>query len=221
MDEKPFNQRISAKPSHTGVWTGIIKSRTPMMEPNTRCAWATNASQAEIDYHDTEWGVPCFDNAHLFEMLLLEGAQAGLSWSTILRKREGYRLHYDQFDPEKIASWSDSKIEQLMLEPDIIRNRLKINAARTNARAFIDLVSRHGHFSDYLWQFVDGSPVINNWATQSMVPAFTEQSEKMAKSLRQQGFRFVGKTICYAFMQAVGMVNDHTTDCFRHRQCIG
>jgi len=184
-----------------------------------RCDWASNASSAEIQYHDTEWGVPCYDDAHLFEMLLLEGAQAGLSWSTILHKRDGYRTHYEQFNPERIANWSNRKIEQLMQEPAIIRNRLKINAARTNARAFIEIVEQHNSFSDYLWKFVDNTPVINTWQTREQVPAYTRQSETMAKTLHQDGFRFVGKTICYAFMQAVGMVNDHTTDCFRHQQC--
>ncbi|MEE9426273.1 MAG: DNA-3-methyladenine glycosylase I [Methylococcales bacterium] len=185
----------------------------------TRCYWAINVSPEEVIYHDTEWGLPCYDDAHLFEMLLLEGAQAGLSWSTILHKREGYRLHYDGFNPEKIALWTDDKIEQLMLEPAIIRNRLKINAARTNAQVFLNVLDDYSSFSDYLWQFVDGKPVHNTWETHAEVPAFTEQSELMAKTLHKAGFRFVGKTICYAYMQAVGMVNDHTTDCFRHVEC--
>lgn len=185
----------------------------------TRCFWAINASPKEVVYHDTEWGVPCYDDAHLFEMLLLEGAQAGLSWSTILNKREGYRQHYDHFNPEKIALWTDKKIEQLMLEPAIIRNRLKINAARTNAQMFLKVIDKHASFSDYLWKFVDSKPIHNTWKTHDAVPAYTEQSEHMAKTLNKAGFKFVGKTICYAYMQAVGMVNDHTTDCFRHIEC--
>lgn len=186
-----------------------------------RCYWTINASPEEIIYHDAEWGVPCFDDAHLFEMLLLEGAQAGLSWSTILHKREGYRKHYEQFNPEKISCWTDEHIEQLMQEPEIIRNRLKIKAARNNAQVYLAIVEKHSSFSEYIWQFVDGEPVQNHWKTHADIPAFTEQSEHMARTLRKAGFNFVGKTICYAFMQAVGMVNDHTTNCFRHKECIG
>ncbi len=184
-----------------------------------RCYWAINGCPNERVYHDMEWGVPCYDDAHLFEMLLLEGLQAGLSWSTILNKRDAFRVHYDNFNPEIIAIWPDNKIEQLMQETSIIRNRLKINAAVTNAQTYLQIVEQYDSFSDYLWQFVEGKPIQNHWKIHADLPAFTSESELMAKTLHKAGFRFVGKTICYAFMQAVGMVNDHTTDCYRHVDC--
>ena len=179
-----------------------------------RCQWATG-SEAEKHYHDTEWGVPLHDDRGLFEFLILEGAQAGLSWTTILNKRENYRAAFDHIDAEKIARYSDKRIEKLLANPGIVRNRLKVNAAVINARAWLDLREREGDVSDWLWQFVEGEPVQNSWEDLSQVPVNTSQSDAMSKALKRAGFKFVGTTICYAFMQATGMVNDHTTDCFR------
>ena len=179
-----------------------------------RCHWA-RSSEAEEHYHDTEWGVPLHDERGLFEFLILEGAQAGLSWSTILNKRENYRKAFDHFEVEKIARYSDKRIGKLLANPGIVRNRLKVNATVTNARAWLDLRDREGDVSEWLWQFVGGEPIQNSWADLSQVPANTPQSDAMSKALRRAGFKFVGTTICYAFMQATGMVNDHTTDCFR------
>ncbi len=182
-----------------------------------RCAWVPADDPLYIAYHDEEWGVPEYDDRRLFEMLLLEGAQAGLSWSTILRKREGYRRAFDGFDAEKIARYGPGKIASLLDDSGIVRNRLKVNAAVGNARAYLEIRDELGSFSDYLWQFVDGEPLVNAWATLGEVPASTARSDAMSKALKKRGFKFVGSTICYAFMQAVGMVNDHTTDCFRYR----
>ena len=179
-----------------------------------RCQWACK-SEAEKQYHDNEWGVPLRDERGLFEFLILEGAQAGLSWSTILNKRENYRKAFDQFDAAKIARYSDKRIEKLLTNPGIVRNRLKVNAAVTNARAWLDLREREGDVSEWLWQFVGGEPIHNSWEDLSQVPVNTTQSDAMSKALKRNGFKFVGTTICYAFMQATGMVNDHTTDCFR------
>jgi DNA-3-methyladenine glycosylase I len=185
-----------------------------MNDERIRCLWACQ-SEPEKHYHDTEWGVPLRDEHGLFEFLILEGAQAGLSWSTILNKRENYRKAFDRFDAEKIARYSDRRVEQLLVNPGIVRNRLKVNAAVTNARAWLDLREREGDMAAWLWQFVDGEPVINNWREHAEVPVNTPQSDAMSKALKNAGFKFVGSTICYAFMQATGMVNDHTTDCFR------
>ncbi len=182
----------------------------------SRCSWA-QGSEIECQYHDQEWGVPLRDEDRLFEFLLLEGAQAGLSWVTILKKREAYRIAFDQFNAEKIAAYDDDKIEALMQNKAIIRNRLKINAAVTNARCFLK-IQQEGSFSDYLWQFVQNQPVVNIWHQHSDIPAKTPVSEAMSQELKQAGFKFVGPTICYAFMQAVGMVNDHTQSCFRQQQ---
>jgi DNA-3-methyladenine glycosylase I len=167
-------------------------------------------------YHDHEWGVPLYDDGAWFELLILEGAQAGLSWSTVLKKRAGYRKAFDNFDAELIAGYRADKIEALMLNPEIIRNRLKINAAITNARAFLQVQQESGSFADYLWQFVDGKPLQNSWANAKDVPATTPQSEAMSRDLKKRGFKFVGGTICYAAMQAAGMVNDHLVDCCRY-----
>jgi DNA-3-methyladenine glycosylase I len=186
-----------------------------MKEFKVRCAWAGH-DPLYLAYHDQEWGVPQFDDRKLFEMLILEGAQAGLSWSTILRKREGYRRALDGFDAEAIATYDQSKIESLLQDSTIVRNRLKIGAAITNARIFLDLQGRDGGFSGFIWQFTDGQPVTNHWQSVAEVPARTETSDTMSRVLKKLGFKFVGATICYAFMQAVGMVNDHTLDCFRH-----
>ena len=185
----------------------------------TRCAWVSDDADY-IAYHDDEWGLPLFDDRTLFEMLILEGAQAGLSWITILKRREGYRKAYDQFDPPKMATWSDDKLLELREDTGIIRNRLKIEAARTNARAYLAVVEEQGSFSDYLWSFVDGTPIQNAWPTTKDVPVTTAESDAMSKDLKKRGFKFVGSTICYALMQAVGMVNDHTTDCFRYREVV-
>lgn len=180
-----------------------------------RCAWA-NGGPLEIEYHDTEWGVPSRDDRHLFEMLILEGAQAGLSWSTILRKRESYRKAFAGFDPAKVARFDGRKRAALMRDPGIVRNRLKIEATVVNARQVLAVQEEHGSLAAYLWQFVDGEPVVNAWTAMGQVPAETAASRAMSKALVKRGFRFVGPTICYAFMQATGMVNDHITTCFRY-----
>ena len=181
----------------------------------TRCGWVGD-SLLERRYHDEEWGVPVHDDRVLFEFLILEGAQAGLSWITILKKREGYREAFDDFHAEKIARYPAERLETLLQNPGIVRNRLKVNAAVTNARAFLAVQEEFGSFDDYIWRFVDGEPVQNAWRTLADVPVSTAASDAMAKDLKRRGFKFVGTTICYAFMQAVGMVNDHTVDCFRH-----
>lgn len=182
-----------------------------------RCEWVTK-DQLYIDYHDTVWGVPLYNDIKLFEMILLEGAQAGLSWFTILKRQAGYFSAYDNFDPEIIANWSEEKLLSLQNDPRIIRNKLKIKSARTNARAFLGLLERHDSFHKYIWSFVDYKQIINNWEDLSQIPATTSISNDLSKSLKKAGFTFVGPTICYAFMQAVGMVNDHTIDCFRYEE---
>lgn len=182
-----------------------------------RCDWA-GSDPLYVSYHDEEWGVSVWDDRVLFEFLILEGAQAGLSWITILRKRENYRKAYNGFDPEKIVRWTEVKKEKLLQNPGIIRNRLKVAAAGINARATLDLRDSGQSLSGLLWKFVDGVPVQNVWRQMSDVPASTPASDAMSKELKRLGFKFTGSTICYAFMQAVGMVNDHTVDCFRHRE---
>ncbi|QWF69739.1 DNA-3-methyladenine glycosylase I [Methylomonas paludis] len=182
-----------------------------------KCIWAL-ASAAEEQYHDQEWGVPLYDDHKLFEFLILEGAQAGLSWRTILNKRDSYRLAFDQFDAQKMAAYDETKLAELQLNPGIIRNRLKIRAAALNAQAFVNIQAQYGSFAEYIWQFVDGKPRQNHWQSHADIPAFSPESEHMSKALTKQGFKFVGKTICYAYMQAVGMVNDHTVTCYRHSQ---
>src|SRR5947209_6196775 len=181
-----------------------------------RCEWATN--DRLIRYHDEEWGVPVHDDRRLFEFLILEGAQAGLSWGTILRKREGYRAAFDQFDAALVASYGALKVEQLLADPGIVRNRLKIAAAIRNAQAFLAVQEEFGSFDVYIWQHAGGRPRTNAWRSLAEVPARTPESEAMSRDLQRRGFKFVGSTICYAFMQAVGMVNDHTVDCFRYRR---
>ncbi len=183
----------------------------------TKCSWALS-SESEEKYHDEEWGVPVHDDRLLLEFLILEGAQAGLSWSTILNKREGYRKAFDHFEANKIAQYEQGKIQQLLNNPEIVRNKLKVNAAIVNAKAFLEIQLEYGSFDQYIWQFVEGKTRQNNWQKLRDVPVSTVESEKMSKSLKQQGFKFVGPTICYAYMQAVGMVNDHTSECFRHSQ---
>ncbi|QDU55744.1 DNA-3-methyladenine glycosylase I [Aeoliella mucimassa] len=182
-----------------------------------RCDWAL-ASQAETLYHDEEWGVPSYDDRHLFEMLTLEGAQAGLSWSTILSKREGYRRAFSEFDPAKVARYTAKRVEKLVGDATIVRHRGKIESTINNAQAVLKVQQELGSLSDYLWQFVEHEPVQNRWRRLSDVPAETEISKAMSRDLKKRGFRFVGPTTCYAFMQAVGMVNDHLVGCFRHKQ---
>lgn len=183
-----------------------------------RCAWVRNGGPLDIEYHDTEWGVPCFDDRMLFECLILEGAQAGLSWSTVLKKREAYRRAFDDFDPARVARYTPKRREKLLQNPGIIRNRLKVESAVTNARCFLAVQEEYGRFADYLWAFVDGEPIQNAWKRFKQVPVSTPRSDALSKDLKKRGFKFVGTTICYAYMQAVGMVNDHTVDCFRHEQ---
>ena len=185
----------------------------------TRCPWPTD--ELYLAYHDHEWGVPQHDDRHLFEMLILEGAQAGLSWSTILKKRENYRAAFDQFDAERIARYDQRRIDKLLANPGIVRNRLKIAAAIRNANAFLAVKKECGTFDAYLWQFVDGRPKQNHWRTMKEVPARTPESDALSKDLAKRGFKFVGSTICYAFMQAVGMVNDHLLECYRHKEVAG
>ena len=182
-----------------------------------RCGWVGN-DPLYLEYHDREWGVPLHDDRQLFEMLILEGAQAGLSWITVLKKRENYRRAFDKFEPRKIARYDARKKRALLNDAGIIRNRLKIDAAIGNARVFLEIVNEHGSFSDYLWGFVDGRPIVNRWRIVSQVPASTEKSDALSKALKRRGFKFVGTTICYSFMQAVGMVNDHVVTCFRHAE---
>lgn len=181
-----------------------------------RCAWVPEDDHLYTAYHDTEWGVPEHDDNTLFEMLTLEGAQAGLSWITVLRKRENYRRLFDGFDPEIVARYDDQKVAELLADPGIIRNRLKVAATIENARQVLAVQEEFGSFDRYIWQFVDGEPIVNGWTTFDQVPAVTPLAETMSKTLKKRGFRFVGPTICYAFMQATGMVNDHTADCFRY-----
>lgn len=178
-----------------------------------RCAWVSD-DPLYIDYHDNEWGVPIYDDQKLFEFLILEGAQAGLSWITVLKKRENYRAGFDGFSPQKIALYDQHKINTLLENPGIIRNRLKVQSAIINAKAYLEVIKEWNSFSDYIWHFVDGKPINNHWPDISHVPACTAVSDAMSKDLKKRGFKFVGSTICYAFMQAVGMVNDHTTNCF-------
>jgi DNA-3-methyladenine glycosylase I len=181
----------------------------------TRCGWAGSDS-LYIQYHDEEWGVPAHDDRHLFEMICLEGAQAGLSWITILRKRESYRAAFDNFDANKVAGYDEAKIAELLQNPGIVRNKLKVNGFVKNARAFLAIQAEFGSFDRYIWQFVGGAPIVNQRQSLADVPAQTPEAEAMSKDLKKRGFTFVGPTICYAFMQACGMVNDHTLDCFRH-----
>jgi DNA-3-methyladenine glycosylase I len=182
-------------------------------DTNRRCHWAT--SPLMIEYHDKEWGVPVHDDRVLFEFLILEGAQAGLSWETILNKRENYRRAFDRFDPAKIARYERKKIRELMANAGIVRNKLKIASTISNAKVFLDVQKEFGSFDRYIWQFVGGRPKVNHWKSLQRLPASTAESDAMSKDLKRRGFRFVGSTICYAFMQATGMVNDHAADCIR------
>lgn len=192
-------------------------TQTEQHDVRVRCGWSLG-NDLYIAYHDQEWGVPEHNDRKLFEMLLLEGAQAGINWLIILKKRETYRKAFDDFDPVKIASYDDQKIAELLQDPGIIRNRLKIQSAVTNAQAFLQVVEQFGSFDRYIWQFVKGQPITNHFNTMSEIPVTTPESDAMSKDLKRRGFRFVGSTICYAYMQAVGMVNDHLIDCFRWRE---
>ena len=191
-----------------------------MATTRIRCPWAADGELMQA-YHDSEWGVPLHHDRLLFEFLCLEGAQAGLSWRTVLHKREHYRRAFHDFDIACVAAMKERELEKLLLDPGLIRNRLKITATRDNARAALAAMDEHGSLDAYLWSFVDGKPVRNTWRTRSDVPASTPASDHMSKSLKKRGFRFVGTTICYAFMQATGMVNDHLVECFRHKACAG
>lgn len=182
-----------------------------------RCTWPGN--ELAIKYHDEEWGVPLHDERGLFEFLILEGAQAGLSWDTILRKRENYRKAFDNFEPAKVARYTDKKVEKLLQNEGIIRNRLKIASAIKNAKAFIAVQKEFGSFDEYIWAFVDGKPIVNKWKQTGQVPATSPESDAISKDLKKRGFNFVGSTIMYAHMQATGMVNDHLVTCFRYKEC--
>jgi len=181
-----------------------------------RCAWTTNASPLMLEYHDREWGVPLHDDQRLFEFLVLEGAQAGLSWETILKKRENYRRALHDFDPARIARYGEEDVQRLLADPGIVRNRLKVQAAITNAQKLLQVQEEFGSFDSYIWQFVGGRPVKNRFTSLSEIPAKTPESDAMSKDLLRRGVKFVGSTICHSFMQAVGLVNDHTVDCFRY-----
>jgi DNA-3-methyladenine glycosylase I len=185
---------------------------------NQRCDWP-GENKLMIEYHDTEWGVPVHDDRKLFELLMLDNAQAGLSWQTILNKRENYRKAFDNFELTKIALYNKRKIASLLNNPGIIRNRLKIEAAVTNARAVLEIQKEFGSFDAYIWQFVNGTPIRNRWKTLNDIPATSPESDAMSKDIKKRGLKFVGSTICYAFMQSAGLVNDHLTHCFRYNQC--
>ncbi len=182
-----------------------------------RCDWLT-INKIYIEYHDKEWGVPVYDDRKLFEMLILEGAQAGLSWLTILKRRKTYQQAYDNFDPYKIVKWDSAKINKLLNDKGVIRNKLKIESAKINALAYLNVVEEFGDFRKFIWSFTGEAPIQNSWKSLDEIPATTKESDRMSKELRKRGFKFVGSTICYAFMQAIGMVNDHTTTCFRHKE---
>jgi DNA-3-methyladenine glycosylase I len=188
-----------------------------MKTNKTRCAWVSD-NPLYIDYHDNEWGVPVYDDRLLFEFLILEGMQAGLSWLTILKKRDNYRASFNHFNPKLIAKYDQHRVEELLKNTGIIRNKLKVAAIITNAKAFLELTKKTGDFSTYIWSFVDGHPINNHWKSGKQVPTKTSISDKLSMDLKKRGFKFVGSTICYAFMQAVGMVNDHTSDCFRYKK---
>jgi DNA-3-methyladenine glycosylase I len=190
-----------------------------MSKAVTRCRWAEGVNLAYIAYHDEEWGVPVWDDRTQFEFLLLEGAQAGLSWSTILNKRSGYSKHFAKFDAEKVARFTQKRVEKILLDPAIVRNRLKVQSAVVNAQAFLKVQEEFGSFCDYIWGFVDGRPIQNKIRKDSETPVTSPESDALSKDLKKRGFKFVGSTIMYAHMQATGMVNDHVVSCFRHKPC--
>jgi DNA-3-methyladenine glycosylase I len=191
-----------------------------LADRNKRCAWVTTDEPLLLDYHDREWGVPVHRERKHFEVLVLSGAQAGLNWSLVLKKREGYRRAFDNFDPEKVVRYSERQIRRLLSDPEIIRNRMKIEAAVRNARAFLKVQEEFGKFDSYCWQFVGGRPKLNRWKATRQIPATSPESEALSKDLKRRGFSFVGPTVAYAYMQAVGMVNDHLVDCFRYREIL-
>lgn len=191
-----------------------------MTRTKQRCPWSEGVSPAYLAYHDDEWGVPVHDDRKQFEFLILEGAQAGLSWSTVLHRREGYRRAFAGFDPQKVARFTPARINKLLQDQGIIRNRLKVEAAVTNARAFLELTAALGSFDRYIWNFVDGKPQRNRWRLQSQVPATSPVSDALSKDMKKRGFRFVGSTILYAHLQATGLINDHLVSCFRHTECV-
>ena len=184
-----------------------------------RCEWAGETSPAYIEYHDKEWGVPVRDDRIQFEFLILEGAQAGLSWSTILNKRDGYRKNFADFDPQKVARFTKKRIAKILLDPGIVRNKLKVHSAVSNAKAFLDVQDEYDGFCHYIWQFVDGKPIQNRFKSMAEMPATSYESDALSKDMKRRGFKFVGSTILYAHMQATGLVNDHVTSCFRHKEC--
>ena len=190
------------------------------MKEKTRCPWAGD-TPIYVDYHDNEWGRPTHDDRELFEMLILEGAQAGLSWLTVLKKREAYREAFDGFDPAKVARYDEAKIEELMANVGIIRHRQKIKAAVTNARLFLDVVEEFGSFDAFIWSYVGGEPIVNQWRSQEEIPVTTPLSDQVSKDLKKRGFKFVGSTSIYAYLQSIGVVNDHITDCFVYRETMG
>lgn len=188
------------------------------MKNTTRCEWAEGQSKEYLQYHDEEWGVPVHDDKTHFEFLILEGAQAGLSWATVLKRREGYRTAFANFDPAKVALFNEDKIQELLRFDGIIRNKLKVRSAVTNAQKFLAVQEEFGSFDSYIWQYVHGKPIVNDWKNLSEIPATTKESDALSKDLKKRGFTFVGSTIMYAHMQACGLVNDHTVDCFRYEE---
>ncbi|MGE5625296.1 MAG: DNA-3-methyladenine glycosylase I [Bacillota bacterium] len=196
----------------------MVAKKSEHKDGKARCHWAPANDALYTAYHDKEWGVPVHDDRRLFEFLILEGAQAGLSWSTILHKRENYRKAFHRFDPKKVARYAKKDVARLLKDASIVRNRLKIESAIDNAKAFLAVQKEFGSFDEYIWSFVGGKPLLNRWRTGAHAPARTEISDRMSKDLKKRGFRFVGSTICYAFMQATGMVNDHHVNCFRHKR---
>lgn len=190
------------------------------MDTKKRCQWCENSFDDYVRYHDEEWGVPVHNDKKHYEFLVLEGAQAGLSWSTVIKKREGYRKAFANFDYKKVAIYDEAKIEVLLQDPSIIRNQLKVKSAVNNAQRFLEVQKEFGSFDTYIWKFVGGKPIVNSWKTMSEVPASTKESDALSKDLKKRGFKFVGTTIIYAHMQACGLVNDHTTDCFRYNEVL-
>ncbi len=195
------------------------KAEYPMPKKIKRCGWAGDTSLAYIEYHDKEWGVPVWDDQVQFEFLILEGAQAGLSWSTILNKREGYRKAFADFEPQKVARFTAKRLEKILQNPNVVRNKLKVNSAVTNAKAFLAVQDEYDGFCNYIWQFVDGKPKQNRFRSMAEMPATSAESDALSKDLKKRGFKFVGSTIVYAHMQATGLVNDHMVGCFRHKEC--
>jgi DNA-3-methyladenine glycosylase I len=213
--------RSAVRGARDALETLLPASRDPPCPEGTRaprCTWPK--SPLDIEYHDTEWGVPAHDDRLLFELLTLEGAQAGLSWSTILKKRENYRRAFEQFDPERVARFPAKRVDRLLADPGIVRHRGKIESTVSNAKCFVAVQREFGSFDRYVWQFVGGTPRVNSWRALRDLPTRTPESDALSKDLKRRGFRFVGSTICYAFMQAVGMVNDHTVECFRYRELV-